>query len=216
MTNSVGVIKSRCVERAVVGARQRAADRAQLLIDATTQLIAERGDADITLSEVLTRTGLSQRTLYHYFENKQELLVAFCASRLHHTALGIHGDLAREVDPLARLEVAAGRLFDVYRADRSSDASLLDVVALQLFLSNPSGFRVAWEPLTTIFEQLLAELAAGESSNGALAPRSAAIMVMQAVMTAARLIDADVRHPDQVAHTVKTQVWLWCTRGFAA
>ncbi len=53
----------------------RARTRARIL-DAVVQLMSERGDSDFTMPEVASESGVSVRTLYRYFPNRQHLVDA--------------------------------------------------------------------------------------------------------------------------------------------
>lgn len=46
----------------------------QLMLDAAKQLIQEKGCANMTLSDIMERSGLSKGGIYHYVKSKDELL----------------------------------------------------------------------------------------------------------------------------------------------
>lgn len=46
------------------------------IVQAATDLVSERGDADFTMPEVADASGLSLRTLYRYFRTRQDLIDA--------------------------------------------------------------------------------------------------------------------------------------------
>jgi AcrR family transcriptional regulator len=58
-----------------------AADQRERLFEALLELIGERGFAGVTISLLVSRAGISRRSFYEHFENKEEcLLAAFDAS----------------------------------------------------------------------------------------------------------------------------------------
>lgn len=75
----------------------------QATLDATAALVAERGLASMTMSEIAERTGIGRATLYKYFPDVESILVAW-----HQRQIERHlGELARvaerEADPERRL-----------------------------------------------------------------------------------------------------------------
>jgi AcrR family transcriptional regulator len=72
-------------------------------LDATAALVAERGLASVTMSEIAERTGIGRATLYKYFPDVQSILTAW-----HERLIADHLErltaVARdEDDPRARL-----------------------------------------------------------------------------------------------------------------
>ncbi|PCG87730.1 TetR family transcriptional regulator [Streptomyces sp. WZ.A104] len=62
-------------------ARARSEERRAGILNATLEVIAERGYRGATLGAVAERVGLSQQGLLHYFPTKEALLVAVLADR---------------------------------------------------------------------------------------------------------------------------------------
>ncbi|MDO5408241.1 MAG: helix-turn-helix domain-containing protein [Eubacteriales bacterium] len=50
----------------------------QLLLDTARKLFIENGYESTSISAIRTAAGLSNGTFYHYFSNKEDLLVALC------------------------------------------------------------------------------------------------------------------------------------------
>lgn len=55
--------------------RRKDENKNQAIFDSTIQLINEIGFADISMSKIAKRAGLSSATIYVYYENKEDLLV---------------------------------------------------------------------------------------------------------------------------------------------
>lgn len=49
-------------------------DKRTAILDATRQLIVERGFHNTPMSQIASRAGVSAGTVYHYFENKDDLI----------------------------------------------------------------------------------------------------------------------------------------------
>ncbi len=78
------------VEHVIAGpktARGRATR--ERIVAAASQLISERGIAETSVDDVIERAGASKSQLYHYFEDRAELL----RSVVGHNAEGVLGDL---------------------------------------------------------------------------------------------------------------------------
>jgi AcrR family transcriptional regulator len=56
--------------------QSRSKDTVAAILEATTQILIERGSAGLTTNHVAARAGVSIGTLYQYFSNKQDLVMA--------------------------------------------------------------------------------------------------------------------------------------------
>ena len=74
-------------------------------LDATADLVAERGLTGVTMSEVAKRTGLGRATLYKYFPDVDSILVAW-----HERQVGNH------LEQLVKIWEQTGRLEAVLQA----------------------------------------------------------------------------------------------------
>jgi AcrR family transcriptional regulator len=54
----------------------RSKDTVAVILEATTQILIERGSRGLTTNHVAARAGVSIGTLYQYFSNKQDLVMA--------------------------------------------------------------------------------------------------------------------------------------------
>lgn len=88
-----------------------ASQRARML-DAVTRAVAEKGYAAVTVGDVVSRAGVSRRTFYEQFSDKQECFLAAYETGTKALICAIRGD-ARELDTEASwrriLEVAIER-----------------------------------------------------------------------------------------------------------
>ena len=85
----------------------------QRILQAAAELVAEKGAAGMSLDDVRARTGASRSQLYHYFENRDDLI---------HAVIGVISDgvLNHYGEPLDHLDSWAGidRWFDVLVQDQ--------------------------------------------------------------------------------------------------
>lgn len=77
--------------------------RREEVLDAGLSLISEHGVAGASLRKLAARLGMSQPSLYHYFESKDALvqqIIEHCANRMLEAAL--HVEFPRGVDDIPR------------------------------------------------------------------------------------------------------------------
>jgi AcrR family transcriptional regulator len=85
-----------------VDAHRRAVRDATL--DAAAALVAERGLASVTMSEIAERTGIGRATLYKYFPDVEAILLAWHERQVAGHLAHIAEIAARQGDPGQRLE----------------------------------------------------------------------------------------------------------------
>jgi TetR/AcrR family transcriptional repressor of nem operon len=86
------------------------------IVHAAAELIAEKGAADMSLDDVRARTGASRSQLYHYFENRDDLVHAVI-DVITDLVLNNQGELLYDLDSWAGID----RWFDAlvhYQIDR--------------------------------------------------------------------------------------------------
>ncbi len=102
------------------------ADQRRRLFDAMIELLNERGFAGVRISELVARAGISRRSFYEHFHNKEEcLLAAFDASaeRLERRMIEAYDP---KVDTQGQIEAIVGALFSA-TAERPAAARLVCV-----------------------------------------------------------------------------------------
>ena len=80
----------RVVGRSLQGAQRRSIDKGAHLIRAAAKVLERNGGASLTVQEVADEAGQSLRTLYQYFESKDDLLLA-----VHEEAMRTYARLIR-------------------------------------------------------------------------------------------------------------------------
>jgi AcrR family transcriptional regulator len=203
----------RVVGRSLRTAAERSVDRGMNLIRAATTVLARSRGDDITVQEVADEAGQSLRTLYQYFESKNDLLLAVFEEAMRTYAQLIEEAIADLDDPLERL---AGAMLAAVRMPELSGAALdRGLIRLRLKLSEtqPELVGRAQSAVTSLLLGLV-ESAAEAGRITAADPEGATFLILTinaAFITAETLgNDAGVRRPDLV------EVTSFCLRGLGA
>jgi AcrR family transcriptional regulator len=169
--------QARVVRRSLRTATKRSIDRGSSLIRAAATLL-ERSDGDgFTVQDVADEAGQSLRTLYQYFESKDDLLLAVFEEAMRTYARMIRNAIVDLDDPLERLGgaiVASVRMpeFSGTGVDRG-----LARLRLKLSEVEPELVARSQEPVTTLMRDLVA--AAAESGQVSTAdPDGATYMIL--------------------------------------
>jgi AcrR family transcriptional regulator len=203
----------RVVDRSLRTARQRSIDRGAALVDAASRLLDRAGGDGFTVQEVADEAGQSLRTLYQYFESKDDLLLA-----VFEEAMALYAGLIRDAiaplsDPLERLAgalVAAGSIPGRTDGPRSRGLAL---VRLKLAEVEPELIGRSQAAVTGLLAELVdAAAAAGHLAEG---QTESAVYLLVSLNTAAitsRTLgnDVGVESPDPVG------VAAFCLQGLGA
>lgn len=192
-------LRDRAVARSLDPARVRAEARVQRFLDAAVEVMAEAPEGELTVQEVVDRSGQSLRSFYQSFAGKHELLLAVLEEAIRATTerLAAVVDAAPGpaddgvADPLARLRTFVAELYATCRpgapargrrARRVPEAMVMAEFAQRLLTQHPKEAARAFTPLAELCTRLLDEAVAA----GALRPgpdhRRTAGVVLQAVM----------------------------------
>ncbi len=107
--------------RAQVAAHQR-----ERLVEAMVQAVNERGVVATTISDLVARAGISRRTFYEHFENKEDCLLATYDAVVESEVQRLLGVYASTEGWLEQLEAMIRALFEAI-ADRPDAARLICV-----------------------------------------------------------------------------------------
>ncbi|HET8619057.1 MAG TPA: TetR/AcrR family transcriptional regulator [Acidimicrobiales bacterium] len=150
---------SRVVKRSLRTATKRSIDRGASLVRAAARLL-ERSNGDrFTVQDVADEAGQSLRTLYQYFESKDDLLLAVFEEAMRTYARMIAKAVVDLDDPLERLGgavIAAVRMpeFSGTGVDRG-----LARLRLKLGEVEPALVARSQQPVTVLMRDLVAEAA---------------------------------------------------------
>ena len=73
----------------------------EMLIDITVQLIEERGNSALTVTDIAARAGLSPASLYRYFDSKEAVIEAVAERWFHPLPAMAEEGLAAAHPPLS-------------------------------------------------------------------------------------------------------------------
>ncbi len=183
------------------------------LIRAAATVLGRSDGEDITVQEVADEAGQSLRTLYQYFESKDDLLLAVFEEAMRTYATLIRRAISELVDPLERL---AGGMVAAVRMPEFSGTGVdrgLSRLRLKLSEVEPEMVGRAQAAVTTLVRELV-ESAAEAGSIEVSDPEAATFMILSlnaAFITSQTLgNDAGVHRPDVVGIT------SFCLRGLGA
>ncbi|HEV3234160.1 MAG TPA: TetR family transcriptional regulator [Candidatus Dormibacteraeota bacterium] len=92
-------------------------DRRAQIIDAATTVIANRGYAHTSLKDIADAAGVTPALIYHYFDSKEDLLLATMASVQENLHRAVDAARERETEPFERIAVTvdeAAAQFDLH------------------------------------------------------------------------------------------------------
>ena len=203
----------RVVGRSLRTAAERSVDRSMHLIRAAVAVLDRSDGDDITVQEVADEAGQSLRTLYQYFESKDDLLLAVFEEAMRTYAQMIAGAIDDLTDPLERL---AGAMLAAVRMPEVSGTGVdrgLTRLRLKLSEARPELVGRAQSAVSALVRGLVES--AADAGRITVADTDAATFMLlslnAAVITSETLgNDAGVPAPNAVGVTA------FCLRGLGA
>lgn len=162
--------QERALGRSLESVAARSRERALRFVAAAREIVAESGDLDFAVQDVVRRAGLSLRSFYQHFDGKDDLVVALYEEIVHAAAERARRQAERIEDPIARLRFLVLRF---YRERGAFPASMAAEVQ-QLVRARPREMRAALAPLLEVFADAVRAgqearvVRAGEPSEHAL------------------------------------------------
>lgn len=139
------------------------ADQRRRLFDALLALINEHGLGGVRISELVSRAGVSRRSFYEHFHNKEEcLLAAFDASAQRLTEAMVHA-YDPELEAREQVRAIVRALFDA--ALQRPNATRL--VCVDVIAAGEAGIE-RWAQGTARFERFLGEVFARAPGEGGI------------------------------------------------
>jgi len=111
---------------------QRRTQKRDLIVEAAVQVFAEKGFHQARISDIATRAGVADGTIYLYFKNKEDLLLSIFEEKMDELLDGMHAALDGIEDPLDRVRRFAQHHFLQVRDNRAA----AEVLQVELRLSN--------------------------------------------------------------------------------
>lgn len=110
--------------------RQRV--RHQQIADAAIAVFAEKGFHQARVSDIASRAGVADGTIYLYFRNKEDILLSIFEEKMDELIAGLRTALEGIDDPVERIRTFA--VFHFGQVDRNQ--ALAEVLQVELRLSN--------------------------------------------------------------------------------
>jgi AcrR family transcriptional regulator len=105
---------------------QRSAETRRALVDAARALFAGRGYTAVGTDDLARAAGVTRGALYHQFGGKEGLFEAVFEEVQAETADRVAADLAREVDPVAKVQVGVAAFLEACADPAMHQIVLLD------------------------------------------------------------------------------------------
>lgn len=218
-SDPVSASRDRAVERSLERARSRAEEKVQRFLDATIELLDDRGGLDFTLQDVVDRSGQSLRSFYQFFGSKDHLLLAVAEEGMRDSAEHLREIALAGDDPLDRVRLYVVTLhewcerdpIDMPPSPHRSVRSLADFL-FDLLVSDPERAAAASAPLYDLLVELMG--AAQEQAlirNGHL--HGDATRVLQTVMFNAFATPVEGGQSERRA--LADELWSFCLNGIA-
>jgi TetR/AcrR family transcriptional repressor of bet genes len=112
--------------------------RRQSLIDAAIAMIGEQGSLDVSVKQIAVRAGMSPALAFHYFGDKDEIILQTMRHLLREFSREVTGGLKQAGTPLGRIEAVIEASFSTNQFDRTTIAAWL-VFYLHAYSSAPAA-----------------------------------------------------------------------------
>jgi len=97
----------------------------QAILDAAQDLLARHGYAGLSMRELALESGLAKATIYHYFQDKQEIFRQVLERDMYTAHAHVLAAMAKEVGCLAKLRAAIYAYFSLMHARRAIIMSVM-------------------------------------------------------------------------------------------
>lgn len=206
--------------------RDAASDpRAQQLVAAAYDLLAEGGLEGLTIRAVLARTGLARRAFYDNFAGKDDLVLAVFAETLHAAARQLGAWADECATPIERLRfiisaIVMGRFGrgETPVGARDLRGAALSREHMRLAESHPEELQAALRPLLGVIAGYLSQgMADGSVRCGD--PDRLALLVYNLVSTTVHteLLAEESGIPDKARRSaLADELWDFCRRAVTA
>ncbi len=201
--------KRASIERSLQGPRARAQERTDRFVGAAMELMAERGDVDFTVQDVVDRSRMSIRTFYKFFSSKDDLLVA-----VHETILAtevvprLRARCAAVSDPIARVEAYIEGIYEL-TSNPGPASRALTTYSNRLLETRPEDLDRAFKPQIDLVIELIRDAEGTGRLHTTLSTEAAAHLLHHTVLAT---IHARILGGEGLDVTA-AELWTFCSSG---
>ena len=122
---------------------KRTVDKRAVILDAALKTFVKRGYPETRVSEIASEAKVAEGTLYNYFKNKEDLLLALFDEKWGGIIDDIRTKIIRLDDPNKKLKIMFSVVVRLFRKDRHlAEIFLVDVKQSSIFMKNYPVNRV--------------------------------------------------------------------------
>lgn len=121
----------------------RAQEKRRIILDAALKTFVKRGYPDTTVSEIASIAGVAEGTLYNYFRNKEDILLALFDEKWVDIINEIKNKTKHLDNPNDKLKAIFSGVVRMFKKDRYlAEIFLIDIKQSSIFLNNYTINRV--------------------------------------------------------------------------
>ncbi|MBN1882593.1 MAG: TetR/AcrR family transcriptional regulator [Deltaproteobacteria bacterium] len=130
-------------------------DKTQVILDAAIRVFARKGYYGARVSDIANEAGIAYGLVYHYFKNKEDLLLSIFRTRWDQFLDAIRSIMETGTDPAEMIRKVISFLFHSYKNNPAMiEVMIMDVTKSTRFLNdeNISHFLEAFSLITQIVD----------------------------------------------------------------
>jgi len=121
----------------------RAADKRTVILDAALKTFVKRGYSETKVAEIASEAGVAEGTIYNYFQNKEDLLLALFDEKWGGIIDEIKKKIDRLDDPNDKLKAVFSLVVRMFKKNRHlAELFMVDVKQSSIFLTNYTINRI--------------------------------------------------------------------------
>ncbi len=134
----------------------RTQEKRQIILDAALKTFVRRGYPETTVSEIASIAGVAEGTLYNYFRNKEDILLALFDEKWGNIIGEIKNKIQGLDNPNDKLKAIFSTVIRMFKKDRYlAEIFLIDIKQSSIFLNNYTINRVT--EFVNLIEEILEE-----------------------------------------------------------
>jgi TetR/AcrR family fatty acid metabolism transcriptional regulator len=135
---------------------KRSQDKRTIILDAALRTFVKRGYSETTVAEIASEAAVAEGTLYNYFQNKEDLLLALFDEKWGGIIDEIKKKISRLDDPNDKLKAVFSLVVRMFKKNRHlAELFMVDVKQSSIFLTNYTINRIV--QFLDLIEEILEE-----------------------------------------------------------